>query len=287
VQDLLDVAGTNGRLIFRAPELSTRLNGVHWTNPTNTVSYGYLALSGGTGEMRMFTGASYFPTFYSSNAERMRIATTGNLLINTTTDAGFRLDVNGTARVVGQATIQTLTIGLGGGAISSNTAIGLQALNGNTTGVRNVGVGFQANFTNSGAGDNTAIGYQAMYLNSANHNTAVGSSALYSNTGNHNTAIGRNAMVSNTTGGQNTGIGRDAISANTTGSDNSALGYQTNSGNFSGSTILGRGATATANNQFVVGSTGTIAGAVTTEVNVSTQVWNVVINGVARKILLA
>jgi hypothetical protein len=101
VQDLLDVAGTNGRLIFRAPELSTRLNGVHWTNPTNTVSYGYLALSGGTGEMRMFTGASYFPTFYSSNAERMRIATTGNVLINTTTDAGFRLDVNGTARVKG------------------------------------------------------------------------------------------------------------------------------------------------------------------------------------------
>jgi hypothetical protein len=31
--------------------------------------------------------------------ERLRIASTGNLLINTTTDAGFRLDVNGTARV--------------------------------------------------------------------------------------------------------------------------------------------------------------------------------------------
>ena len=99
VQDLLDVAGTNGRLIFRAPELSTRLNGVHWTNSTNTGSYGYIALSGGTGEMRMFTSGSYFPTFYSNGSERMRIATTGNVLINTTTDAGFKLDVNGTARV--------------------------------------------------------------------------------------------------------------------------------------------------------------------------------------------
>jgi hypothetical protein len=104
VQDLLDVAGTNGRLIFRAPELSTRLNGVHWVNPLNTGSYGYIALSGGTGEMRMFTSGSYFPTFYSNGSERMRIPTTGNVLINTTTDAGFRLDVNGTARVSGDVT---------------------------------------------------------------------------------------------------------------------------------------------------------------------------------------
>jgi hypothetical protein len=33
--------------------------------------------------------------------ERMRIATTGNVLINTTTDAGYKLDVSGTGRFVG------------------------------------------------------------------------------------------------------------------------------------------------------------------------------------------
>jgi hypothetical protein len=33
----------------------------------------------------------------TNGAERMRIASTGNVLINTTTDAGFKLDVNGTA----------------------------------------------------------------------------------------------------------------------------------------------------------------------------------------------
>ena len=38
--------------------------------------------------------------FLTGSTERARIAiTTGNVLINTTTDAGFRLDVNGTARV--------------------------------------------------------------------------------------------------------------------------------------------------------------------------------------------
>jgi hypothetical protein len=52
-----------------------------------------------TGEFRWgISSGGYFPTIYSNGAERLRIATTGNVLINTTTDAGFRLDVNGTFR---------------------------------------------------------------------------------------------------------------------------------------------------------------------------------------------
>jgi hypothetical protein len=47
----------------------------------------------------------YFPTIYSNGVERLRInGSTGNVLINTTTDAGFKLDVNGTARVKGAGT---------------------------------------------------------------------------------------------------------------------------------------------------------------------------------------
>ena len=43
--------------------------------------------------------------FANSNTERMRVVgSTGNFLINTTTDAGFKLDVNGTARVSGGVT---------------------------------------------------------------------------------------------------------------------------------------------------------------------------------------
>jgi hypothetical protein len=94
-------------------------------------------------------------------------------------------------------------------------------------------------------------------------------------------------MSSNTTGSQNTAIGYYALGNNTTGSNNSALGRNTQTGNFSGSVILGRDATATGNNQFVAGSVAYPSGAVTAEVNASTQVWNVIINGVAQKILLA
>jgi len=74
---------------------------------------------------------------------------------------------------------------------------------------------------------------------------------------------------------------------NTTGSSNTSIGQGTVSGNFSGSVIIGRDATATANNQFVIGSSAYNAGSVTAESNLSTNVWNVIINGVARKILLA
>ena len=178
----------------------------------------------------------------------------GNVSINTTTDAGFKLDVNGTARVVGSMLVQGMTVGLGGGANVNSVAIGKEALQNNTT--------YQ----------NCAVGYRALYNNTGGDNTAIG--AFY-------------AMFANTTGGRNTGIGTYALNGNTTGQWNSALGYNTSSGNFDGSVILGYGAGATASNQFVAGSSAVNAGAVTTETNSSTQVWNVIINGVARKILLA
>jgi hypothetical protein len=65
--------------------------------------------------------------------ERMRIASGGNVLINTTTDAGFKLDVNGTARVKGT------------GATSSTTAFRVENTNASASLVvldnGNVGIG--------------------------------------------------------------------------------------------------------------------------------------------------
>jgi hypothetical protein len=52
--------------------------------------------AGGTGNM----------LFSNSGGERMRITSGGNVLIGTTTDAGFRLDVNGTGRFSGNLTVR-------------------------------------------------------------------------------------------------------------------------------------------------------------------------------------
>jgi hypothetical protein len=83
--------------------------------------------------------------FRISNTERMRIANTGNVLINTTTDAGFRLDVNGTARVQGGLS-STANISAGGALVSTgDVACGNKIYNNNfyveNTGATNIGSG--------------------------------------------------------------------------------------------------------------------------------------------------
>jgi hypothetical protein len=106
-------------------------------------------------------------------------------------------------------------------------------------------------------------------------------------TGVNLTALGQATLTLNTTGSSNVAIGRSTASDNTTGSNNITIGTFSQTGNFSGTTILGQSDTATGSNQMRFGSATTNNGAVTAEVNASANVWNVIINGVARKILLA
>ena len=54
-------------------------------------------------EIGHISDALYFYN-YTNNTEPMRITSGGNVLIGTTTDAGYKLDVNGTVRVTGAAT---------------------------------------------------------------------------------------------------------------------------------------------------------------------------------------
>ena len=78
--------------------------------------------------------------------------------------------------------------------------------------------------------------------------------------------------VNDPNGQNNIALGLNALKCNTVTSDNIAIG---------------RSATATASNQFVVGSAAYPAGSVVVGANVSSQYWNVIINGTAYKILLA
>jgi hypothetical protein len=115
---------TNGNNIVRFSSNAANANIISFRDIDGTGQGGFLAtgstfsygtyrsaqtnLSGGIGGIGLRTGngANAHISFYSGNAdsdlstERLRlVASTGNVLINTTTDAGFRLDVNGTARV--------------------------------------------------------------------------------------------------------------------------------------------------------------------------------------------
>jgi hypothetical protein len=88
--------------------------------------------AGGTGGINLLATAGHI-TFLagSGSTSKMTFFQTGNLAINTTTDAGFRLDVNGTARVQGNTTV----------ALNQNAITSLTVQN-NT-----VGTSAQANIT--------------------------------------------------------------------------------------------------------------------------------------------
>ena len=171
---------------------------------------------------------------------------------------------------------------------SNNIILGNGGLSSNTTASQNVGLGTSV-FGGSSVSCQVAIGHSSMRKNTTGYgNTAIGYySMCNTSTGCGNTAMGSNVMSQNSSGCFNTASGYFAMINNTNGSNNTVLGACASSGNFSGSVILGREATATSNNQFVVGSSSFNAGTVTTESNSSTKVWNVKINGVDHKILLA
>jgi hypothetical protein len=160
-------------------------------------------------------------------------------------DADFTF--NGTTvTMANDASISGLTVGKGGGAVSTNTALGVdalkvneaggtnntaigyqaadsnttgdnnvavgsQALQANTTASSNTAVGYQAGYTNTTGATNVYIGYVAGYLSTGEQNCFVGVGAGYSSTGNYNTFIGRgNARAAGTdmtTGSANTIIG--------------------------------------------------------------------------------
>lgn len=152
--------------------------------------------------------------------------------------------------------VNNLTIGTGGGSLIANTAIGYEALNNNSEG---------------------------------NANVAVGSNTLYAcNIGNNNTAIGSSALEALTEGNNNIGIGHNAGNVQI-GTSNIFIGVNTalqNDDNYN--VVIGYGAIApTGDNQFVIGTAANNVGSVSTEANASSRVWNVTINGVNRKILLA
>jgi hypothetical protein len=110
---------------------------------------------------------------------------------------------------------------------TSNTAIGANALNSNTSGAANTAVGSAALLGNTTGQSLTAIGVFALGRNTTgNFNTATGQNALLENTiGGDNTAIGYNALDANTTGNSNTAISRGALGSNTSGSNNTAIGF--------------------------------------------------------------
>jgi hypothetical protein len=148
----------------------------------------------------------------STTTERMRIDSDGNVGIGTD-NPGSKLTVNGNLEVIGaDATINGVTVGRGGGSISSNVAVGVAALaNGNASNKENTAVGSDAlNQTTSGT-RNAAFGKSALAGNSiGNNNIGIGYIAMRDLDGDDNVGIGFAAGGKISGGSGNVFIGHDA-----------------------------------------------------------------------------
>jgi hypothetical protein len=111
-------------------------------------------------------------------------------------------------------------------------AVGVDALQDNTTGNNNTATGSFSLLVNATGNNNTANGFQALggsvipdFTGTGDDNTADGANALGNNTtGGENAAVGVNALYQNTTGNWNVAVGNSALADNTTGPANSAFG---------------------------------------------------------------
>jgi hypothetical protein len=218
--------------------------------------------------------------------------TTANKVSGSAITTG-NISTTGSITTTSTLSVQGLTFGKGVGAISSNTAAGVNALNTNTTGFNNTAIGAGTLQANNQGDSNTAVGFDALNDNtigiantaigrialpiniSGDNNTAVGVQTLFLNTiGDDNTAMGLNALY-NTTSNDNTAIGAYALSGNTTGTSNVAVGRAANFSKVAGNnnTAIGTNAlfsnTSGSNNVGIGHNCSSSDNAVSNEVNIS------------------
>ena len=110
----------------------------------------------------------------------------------------------------------------------SNTAVGWNSLETDSTGAYNTAIGAISLLNNESGNENTATGNGALYkLINGSDNTAVGTFALEANfSGDYNVAVGAYALFNAYNSESNTAMGYQSLYSSTTGFNNTAIGYE-------------------------------------------------------------
>jgi len=248
---ITDTTGT-GRLMFN--DSPTVLNAL------NTTSSGFTLLNSGVTNLT-FAGAASIITMGAAGGTT---TINQNLVINEDLTVGASSSdtclVNATLNsenadiLIRGTDTDVMHIGRGGGAVNTNTRLGSQALQNNTSGSQNTALGYQALLTNNSGASNTALGNRALRANGVGaNNIAIGKDVLLVNLdGSKNIAIGNNALEQNTTGDSNVCIGHYA-GFDVFGSGNVLIGPADNENS---GDVTFRPPSVSGNRQLVIGSGG-------------------------------
>ena len=214
---ITDTTGLD-KLVFQSNP--TILTGITTTSTGfNLINSGATAINFGGAATGIVMGASTGDTTINHDLILKEDLTVG---VDLNDNAVFNGNVNieNTDLIIRGTDTDPMSIGRGGGSVSSNTRMGVSALAANTSGSQNTAFGYQALLTNNVGASNTAIGNRALRV-----------AGIASN----NIAIGKDVMLVTLSGGKNVAIGNNAMESNQTGSANVCIGH------YAGYDILGDG----------------------------------------------
>ena len=197
---------------------------------STSTSTGALIVSGGVGIAKsLFVGegvsvAGTITYAAVTNVDSIGIVTAGK---------GLRATTGGLVVTAGVSTFQNdinlngCTIGRGGGDISSNIAIGINALQATSTGAgNNIAIGQNALYAETSGLDNIAIGYQCLAsVTGGDYNVAMGRRTGQDITGSYNVALGMGALYYGVGINSNVAVGYEA-GARFADDMNVAVGHQ-------------------------------------------------------------
>ena len=136
-----------------------------------------------------------------------------------------------------------------------NIAIGIESLKSLTTGNNSIAIGPNTLKTNSTGGNNIAIGCDAMAAAVSSNNIAIGHVAgKIISTGQDNVLFGANCAEELLGGNENVMIGSQSGANSINANKNIVIGYEASANDYDECVILGHSASASANNQLVIGS---------------------------------
>ena len=210
-----------------------RLN-IDWITNVNYATIS--TANAGTGSARNLVFNSQAGTLVLQTAGTTRYQLTNTALVpatDATYDLGsssFRVKnayFSGVVNTSSDASINGVTVGLGGGSVSTNTAVGVGVLAATATGAGNAGFGNNALHSITSGTYNLGAGYSTLYsATTATQCVAYGtSSQQFVTSASNNSSLGSYSLYNTTTGSNLSAVGYQALQQNTIASNLSAFGF--------------------------------------------------------------